>query len=105
MTSGLVGQTDRFKAAVADRSVINRFSFFGSSDIGWDFTDDDMESPPWGDPERYMRKSPITYVKHIHTPLLIIHTQSTLRFNIKQSEQLFDALKYMDLEGLFRRVE
>jgi dipeptidyl aminopeptidase/acylaminoacyl peptidase len=105
MTSWLIGHTDRFKAAVADRSVINRFSFFGSSDIGWDFTDDDMEVPPWDDPERYMRTSPITYVKHIHTPLLIIHSENDLRCNIEQSEQLFAALKYMGREVLFVRFE
>jgi dipeptidyl aminopeptidase/acylaminoacyl peptidase len=105
MTSWLVGHTDRFKAAVADRSVINRFSFFGSSDIGWDFTDDDMEVAPWDDPERYLRMSPITYVKNIHTPLLIIHSENDMRCNIEQSEQLFTALKYMGREVLFVRFE
>jgi dipeptidyl aminopeptidase/acylaminoacyl peptidase len=105
MTSWLVGHTERFKAAVADRSVINRYSFFGSSDIGWDFTDDDMEVAPWDDPERYMRLSPITYVKNIHTPLLIIHSENDMRCNIEQSEQLFAALKYMGREVLFVRFE
>ncbi len=105
MTSWLVGHTDRFKAAVADRSVIDRYSFFGSSDIGWDFTDDDMEVAPWDDPERYMRMSPITYVKQIHTPLLIIHSENDQRCNIEQSEQLFASLKYLGREVLFVRFE
>ena len=105
MTSWLIGHTDRFKAAVADRSVIDRLSFFGSSDIGWDFTDDDMEVSPWDDPERYMRMSPITYVKNIYTPVLIIHSESDLRCNIEQSEQLFAALKYLGRETLFVRFE
>ncbi len=105
MTSWLIGHSDRFRAAVADRSVIDRFSFFGSSDIGWDFTDDDMEVAPWDDPERYMRMSPITYVKNIHTPVLIIHSESDLRCNIEQSEQLFAALKYLGRETLFVRFE
>jgi len=105
MTSWLAGHTDRFKAAVADRSVIDRYSFFGSSDIGWDFTDDDMEVAPWDDPERYMRMSPITYVKQIHTPLLIIHSENDLRCNIEQSEQLFASLKYLGREVLFVRFE
>ena len=105
MTSWLIGHTDRFKAAVADRGVINRFSFFGTSDIGWDFTDDDMEVPPWEDPERYIRMSPITYVEQIHTPVLIIHSESDLRCSIEQSEQLFAALKYMGREVLFVRFE
>ena len=105
MTSWLIGHTDRFRAAVADRSVIDRFSFFGSSDIGWDFTDDDMEVAPWDDPERYMRMSPINYVKNMHTPVLIIHSESDLRCNIEQSEQLFAALKYLGRETLFVRFE
>ena len=105
MTSWLVGHTDRFKAAVADRSVTDRYSFFGSSDIGWDFTDDDMEVAPWDDPERYMRMSPITYVKQIHTPLLIIHSENDMRCNIEQSEQLFASLKYLGREVLFVRFE
>jgi dipeptidyl aminopeptidase/acylaminoacyl peptidase len=105
MTSWLIGHTDRFKAAVADRGVINRFSFFGSSDIGWDFTDDDLEVAPWDDPERYMRTSPITYVEQIHTPVLIIHSESDLRCSIEQSEHLFAALKYLGREVLFVRFE
>ncbi len=105
MTSWLVGHTDRFRAAVTDRSVINRVSFFGSSDIGWDFTDDDLEVAPWDNPDPYIHTSPITYVKNITTPLLIIHSENDLRCNIEQSEQLFAALKYMDRDVLFVRFE
>ncbi len=61
--------------------------------------------PPWDDPERYMRSSPITYVKNIHTPLLIIHSENDLRCGIEQSEQLFAALKYLGREVLFVRFE
>ena len=105
MTTWLIGHTDRFRAAVADRSVINRVSFFGSSDIGWDFADDDMETTPWDDPERYLRLSPFHYVKQMHTPLLLIHSESDLRCNIEQAEELFAALKYMGREVLFVRFE
>ena len=105
MTSWLIGHSDRFSAAVSDRAVNDRFSFFGSSDIGCEFTIDDMEVAPWDDPERYRRMSPITYVKNIHTPLLIIHSESDLRCNIEQGEQMFAALKYMGREVLFVRFE
>ena len=105
MTSWLVGHTDRFRVGVADRSVINRYSFFGSSDIGWEYTDDDLDVPPWEDPERYLRSSPITYVQNIHTPLLLIHSESDLRCGIEQSEQLFAALKWLGREVLFVRFE
>ena len=105
MTNWLIGHTDRFKAAVTDRSVVNRTSFFGSSDIGWEFADDDMETTPWDDPELYMRMSPITYVKQMHTPLLIIHSEQDLRCGIEQAEELFAALKYLGREVLFVRFE
>jgi dipeptidyl aminopeptidase/acylaminoacyl peptidase len=105
MTSWLIGHSDRFKAAVSDRAVNDRVSFFGSSDIGPAFSVDDMEVAPWDDPERYRRMSPITYVKNIHTPLLIIHSESDLRCNIEQGEQMFAALKYMGREVLYVRFE
>ncbi len=105
MTNWLIGHHDRFKAAVTDRCVADRSSFFGSSDVGWDFADDDMETTPWEDPELYKRMSPLTYVKNMHTPLLIIHSEQDLRCNIEQAEQLFASLKYMGREVLFVRFE
>ena len=100
MTNWLIGHSDRFKAAITDRSVTDRSSFFGSSDIGWKFAVDDLESTPYEDPARHQRMSPISYVKNISTPLLIIHSESDLRCNIEQAEQLFAALKYMGCEVL-----
>ena len=105
MTGWLVGHTDRFKVAVADRMVSDRASFFGSSDIGWKFAADDLETTPYEDPERYRRQSPLTYVENIRTPLLLIHSENDLRCDIEQAEQLFTALKYMERDVLFVRFE
>ncbi len=105
MTNWLVGHTDRFKAAVTQRSVVNLASDFGSSDFGWVFADDELETTPWDNLEAYMRLSPITYVKNIHTPLLILHSEQDLRCNIEQAEQLFAALRYLDREVQFVRFE
>jgi dipeptidyl aminopeptidase/acylaminoacyl peptidase len=105
MTNWLIGHTDRFKAAVTDRSVTNLASDFGSCDVGWTFADDELDTTPWEDLDRYMRMSPITYVKNIHTPLLIIHSEQDLRCNIEQAEQLFASLKYLGREVLFVRFE
>ena len=105
MTNWLVGHTDRFKAAVTDRSVTNLASDFGSCDLGWTFADDELDTTPWEDLDRYMRISPITFVKNIHTPLLILHSEQDLRCNIEQAEQLFASLKYLGREVLFVRFE
>lgn len=105
MTNWLIGHNNRFKVAVTDRSVTNLASDFGSSDFGWAFADDELETTPWDDLERYMRHSPITYVKNIQTPLLIIHSEQDLRCNIEQAEQLFASLKYLGREVLFVRFQ
>ena len=105
MTNWLIGHSDRFKAAVTDRSVTNLTSDFGSCDFGWTFADDELDTTPWEGLDRYVRMSPITYVKNIHTPLLIIHSEQDLRCSIEQAEQLFAALKYLGREVLFVRFE
>ena len=105
MTNWLIGHTDRFKAAVTQRSVVNLASDFGSSDFGWTFADDELETTPWDNLDAYMHMSPINYVKQMHTPLLILHSEQDLRCNIEQAEQLFAALKYLGREVLFVRFE
>jgi len=105
MTNWLIGHTDRFKAAVTQRSVVNLASDFGSCDFGWTFADDELETTPWDNLDAYMHMSPIKYVKQMHTPLLILHSEQDLRCNIEQAEQLFAALKYLGREVLFVRFE
>ena len=105
MTNWLIGHNDRFKAAVTDRCVTNLASDFGSSDFGWTFADEELDTTPWEDLDRYMHMSPIKYVNNMRTPLLIIHSEQDLRCNIEQAEQLFASLKYMGRDVLFVRFE
>jgi dipeptidyl aminopeptidase/acylaminoacyl peptidase len=105
MTNWLVGHTDRFKVAITDRCVSNMASMFGTSDIGWDLGDDNLETTPWEDLDKYMHMSPIKYVQNMHTPLLIIHSEWDLRCSIEQAEQLYIALKWMKRDVQFVRFE
>lgn len=105
MTNWLIGHVDRFKAAVTDRCVSNLASMYGASDVGWDLGDDDFEGTPWDELDRLMQHSPITFVRQMHTPLLIIHSEQDLRCGIEQAEQLFTALKCLEREVLFVRFE
>ena len=99
MTNWAVGHTRRYKAAVTQRSVVDLKPFFGSSDIGYLF-DHTFGAYPWEDLAGYRRQSPMTYVKKIRTPLLIIHSENDLRCGIEQAENLFATLKVLK-----RRVE
>lgn len=102
MTNWIVGQTNRFKAAVTQRSISNWISFFGVSDIGYYFT-------PWQigtdmmDPEKLWEHSPLKYAKNVETPLLILHSEQDFRCPIEQAEQLYITLKSMGKETSFVR--
>jgi dipeptidyl aminopeptidase/acylaminoacyl peptidase len=93
MTNWVIAHTDRFKAAVTQRTVSNMYSSFGTDDIFYASAHQTMGALPWEDPELYWELSPISYVDRIHTPLLIEHQEDDYRCPMEQAEQLFTALK------------
>jgi len=103
MTNWIVTHTDRFKAAVTQRSISNWMSFFGTSDIGWTFGKWEMGGIPWIDEEVFQAKSPIKYVKNAKTPTLIIHSEEDHRCPMEQAEQFFTALKVLNVPTEFIR--
>lgn len=98
MTNWIVSHTDRFKAAVTQRSISNWISFYGVSDIGYHFTEMEHGANPWDDLQKLLKHSPLTYVKNITTPLLIIHGDEDWRCPIEQAEQLYVCLKRLKRE-------
>ncbi|HWK80238.1 MAG TPA: S9 family peptidase, partial [Thermomicrobiales bacterium] len=104
LTNWIVGHDTRFKAAVTQRCVSNFYSFFGTSDIGFDFGVFEFGGTPWADAEKLLKYSPISYVDKIETPLLIVHNELDFRCPIEQAEQMFTALKYMGKEVAFVRI-
>jgi dipeptidyl aminopeptidase/acylaminoacyl peptidase len=105
MTNWAVSHSDRFRAAVTMRSVVDMESFFGTSDIGPRFTVSQLNAKPWEEAERLASFSPLTYVDRIQTPLLILHSDEDLRCPIEQAEQLFTALKFLGREVELVRFE
>lgn len=97
-TLWVVTHTDRFKAGVAMRPVANLTSFYGSSDIGWDFGPRSLGKEPWEDPDLFRRLSPSTYLDRVTTPLRLIGSSGDLRTPVEQAEQVFVALRKMEKE-------
>jgi len=93
MTNWVVGQTDRFKAAVTMRSISNWYSMHGTSDIGWRDHDVSWGKNAWENLDEIMKKSPISYLGNVTTPLLIIHSENDFRCPMEQDEQMFIGLK------------
>ncbi|MTD31655.1 S9 family peptidase [Planomicrobium sp. YIM 101495] len=102
MTNWIVGHTDRFKAAVTQRSICNWISFFGVSDIGYYFSEWQIDAD-MTDVDKLWEHSPLKYAKNVETPLLILHGENDLRCPIEQAEQLYITLKSMGKETEFIR--
>ncbi len=98
MVNWAISHTDRFCCAVTMRSVVNRLSAMGTSDLGWLRVPQYGKKPWWEDPEPYWQQSPLRYASAIHTPLLIEHQMNDYRLPLEQGEQLYHALKYLGRE-------
>jgi dipeptidyl aminopeptidase/acylaminoacyl peptidase len=98
MTNWIIGQTDRFKAAVTQRSVSNFISMWGSSDFNWSFEYELGNKPPWVSFENYWRQSPMKHIGKATTPTLVIHSEQDLRCAIEQGEQVYVALKKLGVD-------
>jgi dipeptidyl aminopeptidase/acylaminoacyl peptidase len=95
MTTWIIGHTTRFKAAISERAVNDWYSMQGASDIGGTFNRQYLgeDATIQDNLEAVLRQSPLTYAKHIETPVLILHSEVDLRCPISQAEQLFVVLK------------
>jgi len=99
MTNVIVTRTDRFKAAVTQRSICNWHSFYGTSDIGFYFTEwQHGHADLWEDAEKLLKLSPLHYARNVKTPTLILHSEEDLRCPMEQAEQWYIALKRLGVE-------
>jgi len=98
MTNWIIGHTDRFKAAVTQRSVSNLISMYGSSDYNWAFQYEFGDQPPWENLENYWRQSPMKHIGNAKTPTLVIHSEEDLRCDMEQDEQVYVALKKLGVD-------
>ncbi len=93
-----------FSAAVVDRTVFNRSSFFGTSDIGFQL--DKIEHSnvmPWENINTYFNRSPISKIKNIKIPTMVVHSAKDYRCTVDQGDQLFAALKYLNIKTKYIR--
>ena len=98
MTNWIIGHTNRFKAAVTQRSVSNMVSMYGTSDYNWPLQYEVGDEPPWENHENYWRQSPLKYIKKCQTPTLVIHSEQDMRADVEQGLQVFVALKRLGID-------
>lgn len=103
MTSWIIGQTQRFKAAVCGAPCFDLESMYGTSDISHTFGELQWGGQPHDSEEWYKAHSPSTYAHRATTPTLIIHGEADERCPIGQGEQMFVALLKAGCEVEFAR--
>jgi dipeptidyl aminopeptidase/acylaminoacyl peptidase len=92
MTSWLVGQTDRFKAAVAQNAVTDLDMMWDLSDLpSW--TEWEFGGRPWEVPERIRKHSPVAYADKVKTPTLILHSRDDRRCPLPMGRAFYQALR------------
>ena len=104
LTAWIVGKTDRFRAAVVAKPVINWYSFVLYADGTPFFYKYWFPNKPWEDPSSYLKRSPLSYVGNIKTPTMLLTGEEDYRTPIAESEQLYAALKLENVETAMVRI-
>jgi len=97
LTAWIVGKTDRFRAAAAQKPVINWASEVLTTD-GYTFMATSwFGKMPWEDPQGYWKRSPLSLVGNVKTPTLVIVGTEDHRTPPSEAEQFFDALQLREV--------
>ncbi len=103
LTNWVVGHTNRFKAAVSQRSIADWSGFWYTADFS-QFTASWFRGAPWEDEADFKARSPITYIKEMKTPMMFVEGDADLRTPPADGgEQLFRALKYKHIPTVMVR--
>lgn len=103
LTNWAVGHTTRFAAAVSQRSIADWTGFWYTADFTL-FTPTWFRAAPWEDPADFVKRSPITYVKDITTPMMFIEGEADWRTPPNEGgEVMFRALKYRKIPTVMVR--
>ena len=89
----MVGQTDRFKAAVPENPITNWTSSYGVGDASVWLAVEELGGHPHEIPDVYARCSPISHAHNCTTPTLLIQGEADWRCTAEQSEQFYTVLK------------
>ena len=104
LTAWIVGKTDRFRAAVVAKPVINWASFVLTADLNYYFATTWFDAPPWEDYEGYWKRSPLSLVGNVSTPTMLLTGEADYRTPMSETEQYYQALKHRGIDTLMVRI-
>jgi dipeptidyl aminopeptidase/acylaminoacyl peptidase len=100
MTMWAVTQTHRFRAAVSGAGLANWLSYYGENGID-KWMDAYFGGNVYDDPAVYAKSSPITFIKNVKTPTLIVVGDRDIECPPPQSYEFWHALKTFDVKTEF----
>jgi acylaminoacyl-peptidase len=104
LTSWIVGHTDRFRAAVAAKPVVNWYSWVLTADMYPYGVKYWFPGLPWNHRDHYMERSPIAYADSVSTPTMFMTGTEDYRTPMSEAEQFYQALKLRQVETALVRV-
>ena len=104
LTAWIVGKTQRFRAAVAAKPVINWISFALSADFAPMFSKYWFPAMPWDDPMGYWERSPLSLAGQVTTPTMLLTGEEDWRTPMWESEQYYQALKLRGVDTALVRI-
>jgi acylaminoacyl-peptidase len=104
LTAWIVGKTDRFRAAVSVKPVINWYSHVLTADVPGFFYRYWFPGPPWENSDNYFKRSPLSLVGNVKTPTMLLTGEADYRTPISESEQYYEALKIRKIDTALVRI-
>jgi dipeptidyl aminopeptidase/acylaminoacyl peptidase len=105
LTSWIVGNTHRFRAAVAQRPVVNWTSVLLTSDISAFVARYWFKQLPWEDQETYWKHSPLALVGNVTTPTMVVVGSNDLRTTVGEAEQYYQALQIRHVPTVLYEIQ
>ena len=78
-TAWIVGNDDRFEAAVSQRGVYDLTGFYGSTDAAYKLVEGDFDTTPSEEPAFLWEHSPTGHAHEVDTPTLLLHSEDDYR--------------------------
>jgi len=104
LTAWIVGKTDRFRAAVSQKPVIDWASWSLTTDMYLVATNYWFPKPPWEDEAAYWSHSPISLVGNVKTPTMVMVGEDDHRTPPSEAEQFYQGLQVAKVPTILIRV-